>query len=374
MKKKIGILTQPLHDNYGGLLQAFALSKTLVDLGFDPWIINRRTGHANPVLRKISRLKNNLIGQKYILSKAERNYISKYNLEFIEKYIPNLTGPIYDDKQLSKLRKSDFSGFIVGSDQCWRPKYSPKISNYFLDFIYDIENVKKIAYAASFGTDKWEFSQNDTEKCKELIKKFDAVSVREDSGVNLCDKFFEAQAIHVLDPTMLLDQSTYAEMAQKSELTGIAGDLMIYILDKNSVKNEIVNYVEKRLTLKQFEILPKNKILNIRPDNLKDYQYPSPLDWLKGFFNSKFVITDSFHGTVFSIIFNKPFISIGNEKRGLARFNSVLSLFNLNNRLINKLDFEKMDRILSEQIDWNSVNSSIQLEKSKSLKFLIENL
>lgn len=375
-KIKIAILTQPLHDNYGGLLQAYALSKKLDELGHEPIIINRRFGSSNFFRKLISDFKRKIFGSKrYVPTSSERAVISKHTLEFRDKYFPNLTEGIFKNQKMLKLNKNGYGAYIVGSDQCWRPRYSPNINNYFLDFAKGQTNLKRIAYAASFGTSEWEFSPEQTEVCKELVQKFDAISVREDSAIDLCARHFSQKAIHVLDPTMLWERRFYDEMVDSEKVEDNQGNLKAYILDKDEEKTKIIKYLEERLNLKAFEVMPSKRLGKIKPEKLIDYQYPSPLKWLKGYQNAKFVIADSFHGIVFSILYNVPFIAIGNKNRGMARFTSLLKMFNLENRLITDLSqSNNINNILVTEIDWDIVNSILEDRRKESINFLKQNL
>ncbi len=374
MKRKIAILTQPLHDNYGGLLQAYALSKKLEELGHEPVIINRRSGHTNIFRKLISNLKQKLVGKKYVLKPFEKEIISKHTLDFRKKYFPNLTEEILSNAKMLELNRMGFDAFVVGSDQCWRPRYSPYITNYFLDFAEAQNNIKRIAYAASFGTDDWEFTPKETEICKRLIQQFDAVSVREDTGIKLCENFLNTNAVHVLDPTMLWPRDFYDEIVKKENAKKSSGNLKAYILDKSPKKMEIVRHIENKLGLKAFEIMPEKRLGNEKPINLLDYQFPSPMEWLRGYQDAKFVIADSFHGTVFAILYNLPFIAIGNKNRGMARFNSLLKMFNLEQRLLTDLTTEKVDEVLKNEIDWRKVNSILEDKRAFSTNFLKDNL
>ena len=375
-KNKIGILTQPLHDNYGGLLQALALSKMIEKLGHEPYIINRRSGHSNNIRKFLSNIKRKITGSKrYVPTPSERAVISKHTLAFRNKYFPNLTQEILTNKKLQELNKQNFNAFVVGSDQCWRPRYSPNIFNYFLDFAKDQPNIKRVAYAASFGTAEWEFMPEQTEVCKELVQKFDAVSVREDSAVDLCVEHLDANATHVLDPTMLWDKSFYNKLVDSGKVDSNGGNLKAYVLDKNEEKSNAIKYLEETLGLKAFEVMPSKRLNIEKPDNnLLDYQYPSPLQWLKGYQDAKFVIADSFHGIVFSILYNIPFLAIGNEKRGLTRFTSLLKMFQLEDRLIVNLSKENINHVLKKDIDWSSVNNILDVKRKESIDFLKNNL
>ena len=207
---KIGILTQPLATNYGGLLQAFALQKVLSEKGHDVTIIQREKNSAfYKILRKIKAL----ISKNYVyMSSKAIDYVSQEVNKFINNNIPKRTKKINSTKALiHEIDKYDFDAYVVGSDQVWRPSYSPNIYNYYLDFV-EKKTVKKIAYAASFGVEQWEYTSKQTKRCAELAKFFDLISVREDSGVDLCRNYLDVDAIHVLDPTMLLQKNDYIDI------------------------------------------------------------------------------------------------------------------------------------------------------------------
>lgn len=374
MNKKIAILTQPLHDNYGGLLQAYALSEKLREWGNDTTIINRRAGHTNVLKKIVVNLKQKFIGKKFVLNLSEKEIISKHTLDFRNKYFPNLTEEILGNKKMKELKARGFDTYIVGSDQCWRPQYSPYITNYFLDFLENQKNIKRIAYAASFGTSEWEYTNKKTEKCKQLAQQFDAVSVREDSGIDLCRQYLERDALHVLDPTMLWTRKFYEEMLKKENVDKSKGNLKVYLLDKNDKKNELIKHIEEKLGLKSFEVMPRKRLGKEKPSDPLDFQFPSPLEWLRGYQDAEFVIADSFHGTVFAILYNIPFIAIGNEKRGMARFNSLLKMFDLEKRLLTDLSIDNVDAVFKTNINWNRVNSILEEKRDLSINFLKQNL
>jgi len=195
------ILTQPLGNNYGGLLQAFALQRVLKKLGHSVLTEDRiKNFDKRPIWMKIlSRIKS--IIDPYYKTEKKVRIVSKYTDQFISKYIDR-TEPVYSTTK-EELQKYHANAYVVGSDQVWRPSFSRGIFNYFLDFVND-DNTKRISYSASFGTDIWEFNTEQEKKCKDLLLKFDAVSVREDSAVALCQEHFNVKPEVVLDPTLLL--------------------------------------------------------------------------------------------------------------------------------------------------------------------------
>lgn len=374
---KIGILTLPLHTNYGGNLQAYALMKTLKGLGHDVWLINRRPNKINSLKFPFTLMKR--IVKKYLLKQSEieiflehkykKEYpiISQYTQPFIENNIFPQTVSITSSSDFPRLLKDyNFQAIIVGSDQVWRPKYVSVIEEYYLSFISS-DSCKKISYAASFGTSDWEYTIDQALKCKNEIKKFDFVSVREDSGVELCSNHFEINAQRVLDPTMLLNSKDYISLFENQiSKQEEAGEILVYLLDENKEKKSIVSFIEKSLSKKSFLV---NSQTENKQASLESRIAPPTEDWLRGFQKASFIISDSFHACVFSIIFNKPFIAIGNKKRGITRFTSLLNLFGLETRLVFSLEELSKD-LVNQNIDYNKVNSILEDERNKSINFL----
>jgi len=370
MKRKIAILTQPLHDNYGGLLQAYALSTILKKYG-EVTIANRWGGHNTAFLRLASKIKQQLFSSKSKLKAKQKNVISENTLAFREKYITNLSQRLTTQKQMKQFAKQGFDTYVVGSDQCWRPRYSPCIDNYFLDFVPENKNITRISYAASFGTSEWEFNEQQTKTCKKLIQKFDAVSVRESTGIDLCDRYLHRKAVHLVDPTMLLDIKDYNLITKNEKQQQSEGNLKVYILDKTEEKHKIIDLVASKKGLKPFEVMPKKRLKQDGIDNtIENFVYPSPATWLQGYQDASFVIADSFHGTVFSILYNIPFIAIGNKKRGMARFESLLKMFGLEGRLLTDFTEENAKKIMNNEIDWAIVNETLKRERAKAFQFM----
>lgn len=372
---KIGILTLPLLNNYGGILQAYALQKSIEKLDVEAHLISIQKypiPFKHYFIRRIKLAILSLLGKKrdWNLSEKERilkeQNISINTIRFIDKYINNKTEKVFSSKELKELEL--FDAYIVGSDQVWRPKYTGNIYDYFLSFLDENNTSKKIAYAASFGTDNWEYSILETKKAKKLVNRFDSVSVRESSGVNLCKEYLGVNATHLLDPTMLLSKEEYINNLKLEKEPKSQGNLMVYILDDSQEKLNLVTNISKN-NYKPFCFSLKSKYFN----NQQQVHIPRIETWLKGFIDADFIITDSFHGTIFSIIFNKEFITLGNDERGMARFNSLLTEFNLQNRLITDLkDVDKISQL--KKIDWINVNSLLEQRRKESVNFLLNNI
>lgn len=333
---KIGILTLPLHTNYGGILQAYALQTVLERMGHDVCLIEKRRKPMRLPLWKTplvygKRIARNLMGHPFPIFyeqkiNREMPIIRQNTDQFINKYIKRR---FVDD--FSEIKKTDFDAIVVGSDQVWRPKYFlDGIEHAYLDFT-DRWNIKRIAYAASFGTDEWEYTPEQTRRCGELLKHFNGISVREDSGVDLCRTHFGVEAQQVLDPTMLLTKEDYIQLFENTDTPKSKGTLLNYILDETPEKLALIDQIAQEKNLVPFRV--NSKVENKKAP-LKERIQPSVEQWLRGFYDAEFVVTDSFHACVFSILFNKPFIAIGNEDRGTSRFTSLLSMFGLKDRLI----------------------------------------
>lgn len=359
-------------------MQAYALQTILKRLGHEVLTEDRRCmrdftfkGHLKDCLKIIVSPFLN----RYTPTIEELAFITEKTDKFIKNYI-DTTVPVYSsDKKILNLY--EFDAYIVGSDQVWRPCCSPGIYDYFLEFIEN-SNVKKIAYAASFGTDRWEYTEEQTIRCRKLIQKFDAVSVREDTGVQLCKCNLGMEATHVLDPTMLLDKADYIHIVEEDfdASKGCPKGVWAYIMDKSNEKRDIISHICQITCLHLIEPNPAFPTKNIYTDGhsaIKSCVFPSVQEWLKGFANANFVVTDSFHGTVFSIIFNVPFIAIANKGRGLSRFSSLLKMFGLENRLVNSLD-ELTEKLIKEPIDFTNTNEILAEKRKFALDFLISNL
>ncbi len=367
---KIGILTLPLHGNYGGNLQAFALMTYIKQLGHEPVLIHlKNETRGKPGTKAL--LKQYLaktikgipfLGKQIISSRS----IYRHSEYFIKKYIQPQTLPIKKRSDLKTLTQYRLDAYIVGSDQVWRKDYAREyLKTFFFDFVDNVKT-KKISYAASFGVDFWQFDDALTTELKQLIHLFDLITVREDSAVDLCKEYFDIDVRHVIDPTMLLEPKDYADLIVKEKAAESPGDCMVYVLDKSEEKNILIDRIAQDGGFTCFTV---NAASKDKKEPIAKRTYPPVTNWLKGFMDSKFVITDSFHGVAFSILFNKPFIAIGNEERGLARFTSIVNMFGLRKRFI--LSAEAYNKsLLKNEINWTEVNQTLELYRKKTLSLL----
>lgn len=356
---RIGVYTHRLHLNYGGILQAYALQRVLQDMGHDAVYIEWCPYNFHFASLKIYlwRFLLKLFRNRKVIIFRERMYRKCYYK--INKFAENNISIL----PIKNLHEEDVDVIVVGSDQIWRPVYIPNIEEAYLGFAKDWK-IRRIAYAASFGVDDWsEYSEEQTVVCRNLAQKFDAISVREDSGVALCRNYLGVDAKHVLDPTMLVDIKHYICHINSSEKLYPERMCLAYILDEADDKLTVLNSAAK---YQDYNVLQWK---NIDTPNLKN---PTVEEWLKGFHDAEFVFTDSFHGCVFSIIFNKPFIAFGNEGRGMARFNSLLKMFGLEELLITSSEqftLELVDRAILCFSD-NSIQQRLNELRRESYEFL----
>ena len=332
---KIGILTLSLHTNYGGILQAYALQTFLKRRGHDVTLI----GNVWWDLRR-SPLKRAY--WKYLIR-------SHYTRAFVRKYIQNT-----HVADLNRAAELNLDAIVVGSDQVWRPMYFGDIKNAFLYFARDWK-VKKIAYAASFGSELWEYTPEQTELCGELIRHFDAVSVREESARLLCNKYLHAEAELLPDPTLLLRVDDYLELIKGAKFFQGGSVLCTYFLDRNDDKARLEKIVADEYGISAVVELGAPTDDKSKP-LLQRIQYPVER-WIQGIYTAQVVITDSFHACVFSILFHKPFIVYGNATRGMARFYSLLEQFDLQDRLVVSSGQYKAGSF--RPIDWGKVDARL---------------
>lgn len=338
---KIGILTLPLHTNYGGILQAYALQTVLQRMGHDVFILNPLKNRSNNnIFRRFYRIlkntylhffkdRNTIIFFDFYIQRNKK-YFSKAISRFIQTYLN-----IYSISDFKSLFPNSFDAYVVGSDQIWRPQFFTEmwnsgIENGYLKFASQWK-VKRIAYAASLGGKEWEYDESQTEVCKDLLAEFDAVSVRERDAIDLIDNYLSIRPEWVLDPTFLLGRNDYMELINNLDSTKENIGLFSYILDDNAGIRNMINKIALENCLSITDLRahivqnPSSKSANI----LKPVEY-----WLKCFRDAELIVTDSFHACIFSIIFEKKFLVVKNSNRGTSRFETLLSLFNLEKNIV----------------------------------------
>lgn len=371
---RVAVVTLPLHTNYGGLLQAYALRTAIGSLGHDasvldlwekmpvPKGIQAPFKYAGRAFRRL--LKGNDGPEVFREKRYARELpVLSANLSpFIGNYInPRIIGSYQD------IKEGEYDAFVVGSDQVWRPRYFNPIEDAYLAFTSGWD-VRRVAYAASFGTDELEYEYMQLEACSKLLEKFDGVSVREDSAVRLCEEWLDHEgAVHVLDPVMLLDVTEYQRIAAGAKNRLAKGKITTYILDRSEEKRHVIDFVRKvsGMDLHDCSVYP---YVNDRP--VEERVVPALEDWLAAFADAEFVVTDSFHGCVLAILMHKRFIAVGNSRRGMARLKSLLDMFGLDMRLVHGIDPEDDGEYFLSEPDWETIDSILEEKRLASMAFL----
>ena len=367
---RICILTQPLDKNFGGLLQAYALQKVLKEMGHEVTTLRFKPLYAQTASRMdfywkyFRRLLSRIKGNKditYLSPDAEWQY-KRRCAPSLEHFINDKLSCMEASIPLDTRKLPTFDAFIVGSDQVWRPVFSPRLTNFYLDFLKDLP-VRRIAYAASFGVDTWEVPKKTTEIIRRLAKRFDRISVREASAVDLCREYLGVEADLMPDPTLLLKREDYLAFIADCPNVQIPSHPYIatYFIDPTDRESSLVADFAREHHL---------PIINIG-----DFDWAGGSDpvahWLSGIANAAFVITDSFHGTVFSLLFQRDFITFDNGWRGSSRFHTLLDTFGMSERLVNMYE---TDRIVIPAISRESISRQLIIQQAKGRAFLTEYL
>lgn len=352
---KIGILTfhYPENRNFGASLQTYAHQKLIEKLGKEVKIIDyvKERKEKSPI--------------RYLFLYLEMKNFIEYNKKFL-----NLTRKYSRKSNLKPLNK-EIDIFVVGSDQVWRRKYLSKVvKHYFFDFVD--ENKTKIEYAASFGIDYWEGDKELTEEIKELMLKFKYISVREESEIDICKKIFDISNVKcVLDPTLMIEKKDYNIILDDwKDKTHLEKKYIAHmLLDDTEEIREETKKISKYLNTEINYIKGKEKKFF-----KKYFEYNKVSQWLTYIKDSELVITDSFHCTVFSLIFHKKFIVVANKDRGLARLETLLRMVGLEERLFTDIKKVLKSGILNKKIDYVKVDKILNEKRKESFFFLKEAL
>ena len=367
---KIGILTYQYAMNYGALLQAYALKTYLESLKYEVEILNYDTSYLYNQQRS---MKSKIISKAWSVvrdilgGRKKRIKFEKFRINYLKLNNPILTSS-YSLKEY--LKNKDFDAFIVGSDQVWNPEINGKDFTYYLDFVTD---KIKISYAASFGVSS--LDEKLTEQIIELLNTFNAISIREKTGLNII-KGLKKKAVVVLDPVFLPEIDIWNTLI-KGEKAVSEKYLLCYVMPGDKVlEKKIEKMAEeyKKLRGNKVIYLGRKEYKRFKNDG-KDYVSADPIEFINLFKNADYIITNSFHGTAFSIIFNKSFYSFVNTKisgkRQLSsRVIDLLEELQLNSRLIDVVD--TCDFSLG--IEYETVNTKLKKMQEFSRIFLIDAL
>jgi hypothetical protein len=349
-------------------MQAWALQKHLTNLGHEVFLIDYRPSHlttggyfhfprdrwtlrANLVIayQKVMRLKQWLRGDG-----GKRMRFEQFHQEHL-----NLSDRSYRSNRELRKNPPQADVYICGSDQIWNASEQFGIdSSYFLDFAP--EGIQRISYAASFGRPK--VHPRVESATADLIRSMDAISVREQSGVGIVKELSDRDAEWVPDPTLLVNDG-YPEAVLPTDQTED------YIFSYTLRSRELVSNIERQMAA-------ATGLSVVSPITLaaSGHGEPGPLEWLGYIKSAKVVITNSYHGTLFSIIFKKPFVFVGlsGAKAGFnERANSLLNRLGLQDRMMNSYDEAHLESILSTEVDWASVGLELDRWREVADSYLL---
>lgn len=338
---KIGLLTFSNTQNYGAALQCYALSKYLQNMGNDVEVFDYR--NTNIELTGKRRLKSIHTPKDLILWALTHKEFRLREKEFDQFNSDFLNLVSCDGVEQLRQASKDYDYFIVGSDQVWNYNLTKSDETYF--FPFKSLHAKKIAYSASFGScgidlDQWK-------SIKEYISDFHAISVREASGAELLKDKTGIDASFTIDPTLILNKDTWKSMARKSpEKTKY---VLAYVISKRELVTDSIIRMGKKMNL-PVVIIQTGTIHTT--SGAKDIKLASPQDFIDYFYNAEYVVTDSFHGTCFSLIFEKDFHCIlGSSDGANSRIIDLLNSIGLKDRIegrnTDKIQYEKVNERLN---------------------------
>jgi len=375
----VGILTFHFSDNYGAALQAYALRRWLKEQGHHASFIDYRPAHIEHGGRlsaptSPARLKANLkivylaassFLQQHFGHPGQKEKFVRFREDFLD--IPDGAAPTDNDASLAAAQAFDL--IVAGSDQIWSPSQHHGFDpNYFLDFAQSFR-ARKISYAASFGRDR--VSPSEAALLPRLLRHFDAISVREASGVTLVEQATGQKPANVPDPTLL--HSNYSELTDRAPTGHQDPYIFCYGLRSPDNIRQTADWVSKRLDCPILS--PHNP--HRRWLEIGSTVYPDPGEWVSLVKNARFVVTNSFHGTVFALLFRKPFIVAGltGEKASAnARAINLLRAVDLEGRFTPSFSEQNVQTLMANAIDWADVDQRLTELRQSGDAFLSSQL
>lgn len=346
---KISILTFSKESNFGANLQCYALCKTLQSMGHQIDIIDIQL----PKIYFSWYTTLLQIPQDFLFFLFRKKHLNYFTREY------KTTTELKNAQHRSDL-------YIVGSDQVWNPDITKRLDSlvYFFTFLPD--DVCRISYAASFGTDSW-LSPALTEEVKALLHKFNTVSVREQSGVAICKNTFGIDARLVADPTLLL--SSYDDICGKYSPLHETNELVYFTFIRNKDEQRIIAEFANNNHLQAISLRSNRPI-----SGFKQRAYLSVAGWLNSIRYAKIVVTFSFHCVVFCILFHKKFVIIPAKAGRAARQESLLAQLGLSDHFCKDTSalYKTMEYVINKDIDYAVIDEKIKKMREESLDFLKE--
>lgn len=345
---KIALMTIWHVKNYGAELQTYATVKTLQEIGHDVCVIDYR------LFEKQKR--TSIVGK--ILDFAHDLAPENIKFEnFWKKHIPSTKHYTSYDKLKKDVPDVDL--YLVGSDQVWNPEITKeKALAYFLDFVP--AGKPMASYAPSFGTDKWNGTDELTLKVQERLSAFKGVSCREKQGVDILKEQFAITVQQVLDPSLL--RTSYTELTGKIKTKNT---LAYYQLRESPLLSAFAQRIASKMGLEYVNVNKKTKLTSSFLWNRCSVE-----QWIKAIAEASFVITHSFHGLAMSLVHHRPFVVVYEKGGRISRIASLLNIVGLGDRLFTSIEAAEASDIWQKEIDWNKVDSLLQTQRDISMEYL----
>lgn len=336
--KKIGIITMHHVDNLGSILQSYALQHKIELMGYNAQIIDYR-----------QHLQKQRKGLLHIFALFILNAVLGFPKQRFQKRLKLFRKSFYKctashfTRENIKKECPIFDIYCTGSDQVWNPRYIGDDTSYMLDFAPN--DKPRISYAASFATDK--IPDNLVNSYVDALSKYQHITVREEVGVTLVKKLVGKKSKVVCDPTLLLTAEEWENVARNSQIDIKEKYILVYMLgymfDPRPYFYNIVQEIQQKLGYKVYFI--NGWLHDMKQPNSKVLLGVGPAEFIHLFKNASFVITDSFHGTAFATIFNRPMLGIvKNTNSGDGRLTTLLRMVGNNNAIVQydkKIDFDE---------------------------------
>jgi len=355
-KYDVAILGWWYGKNYGSILTYYGLNQAIEGLGFDVLMAHETLGYDG----------YRVVWPDDILS---MQFAKRVGYSFTEQMHYSQL-PILND---------EVKTFVVGSDQLWNPLIGRVNDDLFLDFVGSRN--RRVAYGTSFGnrgTSK--FKPEFVEKHSVNLRMFDAISVREEYAINIAKDVFGVEARQVVDPVFLLSRDRYEALAEKATYKADGDYLAVFYLDPTPEKRDVALAIADKLGLQKLVIIPNpDRGREVSEKIFSGYRFSimaedSPENFLYTYQNSSYVVTDSFHGTAFATLFEKPFSSIYNKHRGVDRFTNLLTMLGFgDSRRIHETDtFRSIqeNKNVTLNLSFEESNYRIDVERKASLRWL----
>lgn len=349
---KVAIVTFHSAQSYGAFLQCIALKSYLETCNCTVEIVNYnklfKLGLPTGIwtLRKTYNLTN--LRSYFMFKMYRRLYMD--------------LGPEIKKKSATPEIFKDYNLVLTGSDQVWNVKITKgEKLFYFLD---NFSKIEKASYAASFGNDNWDYNSDDMELIRSNLAGFKSISVREITGQSILKENFNLNSEVVVDPTLLLDREFYLKHFQLTNLIK-SPEIVFFKLGYDGDFDEQLLLIQAKLNFNTLILNGKSSV-----NGINHIRVPSVKEWLNSFFNSKLVITDSFHGLAFCLIFQKQFVIINANKKRFNRISNLLDNVGLANRVLIENNAEEVLNLYKNPIDYAEVGEILSPLVSNSKSYL----